>query len=73
MTTPEQQPAGPVRVTGTCQVCRGPIRYWARLASDDAPRTSAVDDRDRWAHDRMQDWIHHPHRARPEAPAATPR
>ena len=45
MTTPEQ-PAGPVRVTGTCQVCGGPIRYWARLASDPKPRTTAVDDQD---------------------------
>ena len=71
MTTPEQ-PAGPVRVTGTCQVCGGPIRYWARLASDPKPRTTAVDDQDRWQHDRIQDWIHQPHRARPVAPAATP-
>lgn len=65
MTTPEQ-PAGPVRVTGTCQVCGGPIRYWARLASDPKPRTTAVDDQDRWAHDHTHDWLTRPHRAIPQ-------
>lgn len=70
---PMVNPEPPARTTGICTVCGGPIRYWGRLAADETPRTSSVDDRDRWAHDRLADWIHHPHRARPEAPAATPR
>ena len=66
-------PEPPARTTGICTVCGGPIRYWGRLAADETPRTSSIDDRDRWAHDHTEDWIHHPHQARPEAPAATPR
>lgn len=49
----------------TCAVCQGPITYYARRAEDVTPRTSSIDDSDRWAHDRMQDWMRRPHRARP--------
>lgn len=52
--------------TGVYAVCGGPIRYWGRLHSDPAPRTDAVDDQDRWAHDRTHDWLTHPHRAIPQ-------
>lgn len=52
--------------TRACAVCGGPITYYPRRPDDRPPRTSAVNDSERWAHDRVDDWIHNPHRPVPE-------
>lgn len=63
----------PVKRHGTCGVCEGPITYYPRRSEDSVPRSCAVDEAARWAHDAISDWISRPHRARPHdhhAPAA---
>lgn len=61
-TTPQE----PVRRHGSCAVCGGPVTYYPRRSDDVAPRTCSVKDSERWAHDRVSDWIGEPHRARPQ-------
>lgn len=56
-----------VKVHDHCGVCGGAITYYSRRSDDIAPRTSAVNDAERWSHDRVSDWIGSPHRARPRA------
>ena len=58
MVNPEPRPAPPV--SAPCAAVRS--------ATGDAspqmkPRTSSIDDRDRWAHDHTHDWLTRPHRA----------
>ncbi len=52
---------------GTCSTCHGPISHYARLKGDVLPNTTAVNEDDRWSHDRTSDWLHQPHRAKPVA------
>lgn len=52
--------------TGTCRVCDGPIVYYPRPADQAPPRTSAVNDDNRWAHTRIADFINNHHRAQPQ-------
>lgn len=61
MTTPFRDHA-----KSECGTCDGPITYYARKADDPKPRTAAIDDANRWAHDRLDDAIRAPHRATPK-------
>lgn len=61
----------PVKSHGHCDVCGGPITYYPRRTDDVAPRTCAVNDAARWAHDQVSDWIGRPHRALPGAGPAS--
>lgn len=61
------QTAKPIR-RGTCTVCHGPITYYPRAVGEVTPNTISINDDDRWAHDRTSDWLHQPHRAKPETP-----
>lgn len=58
------QPAPPI-TRDTCAVCHGPITHYPRRYDEVAPNTLSVNDADRWSHDRVSDWIHQPHRAKP--------
>ncbi len=58
-------PQEPVRRHDSCAVCGGPVTYYPRRSDDVAPRTCSVDEADRWAHDKVSDWLGRPHRARP--------
>lgn len=55
----------PAKRHGTCGFCQGRITYYPRRSDDVAPRSCAVDEAARWAHDRVEDWLSRPHRACP--------
>lgn len=57
------------RAKAECGTCGGPITYYARPAADTAPRTTSIDDQQRWAHDQLADALRAPHRAHPKVAA----
>lgn len=65
---PKAAPKTPPTKRGTCRTCHGPITHYARRDDDVPPHTTAVNEEDRWAHDRTSDWLHQPHRAKPAVP-----